>query len=49
MSLDSRLQAAEEAGSGFSDAELAGLAQSLPEGSARARGRARRWSRATSR
>jgi RNA polymerase sigma-B factor len=35
MSLDSRLQAAEEAGSGFSDAELAGLAQSLPEGSAR--------------
>ena len=38
MSLDSRLQAAEEAGSGFSDAELAGLVQSLPEGSAQREG-----------
>ena len=38
MSLDSRLQAAEEAGSGFSDAELVDLVQSLPEGNARREG-----------
>lgn len=34
MDLASRLQAAEEAGSGFSDAELVGLVQALPDGSA---------------
>jgi RNA polymerase sigma-B factor len=34
MDLASRLQAAEEARSGFSDAELVGLVQTLPDGSA---------------
>ena len=35
MDLTSRLQAAEEAGTGLSDAELVGMVQSLPEGNAR--------------
>jgi DNA-directed RNA polymerase specialized sigma subunit len=38
MNLDFRLQAAQEAGSEFSDAELVDLVQSLPEGNAHREG-----------